>query len=623
MFKKIIISTALLCTNMAWGSQVTTDLSTEYISKVTAHLDGLDAQLQKVETAETAATTARRAARSASKNLASVQKDLDEANDNTAAYPRRINRDTNSIADKREESRSIFQNTFPEFSTPDEAIRSVNRTKNRLNEDKEIVEGQIRRKTAEISAPLDRARAAIERDRNQLRQNQTRLSNLDSQVANARTEFQNADRELKKARRLKNDPQLPRKIREAQKKFDEAKRARDERGTNCRGLRAVTRKICRRYNDAKANLRRLEAIAAPGSLRPLRQKRNRAQTNLDDLTDQRRRVASDTDSLLDALRRSESRVDDLEDELRRSTEPLRDEIADINRRIDRLASKISLAQRLETLESDISSLQRRIRRNEDRLEALPALIIKLEGDLTVAQQESEAASEKSADLAEALVIEQSVLTTERAEINSLRTEMNNSLSTVTELAPARDQAPNVDEVIMDSNAWNVLTTDLDNDWERASCRAETVKVLEQIETDEGTEEVITSASLKVVNLANPTSGFNEPVVVMTLESTTAELLDFNTVTLSASRSRVYTFDLIYSKSTSNKLFFMADLKDRKALIKFMLDKSRMKVKLANLNSEVTDQIEFSLRGSTAALNSSSSRNQSMRNACGGITVTDI
>jgi len=134
MLKKIIISSALLCSLSAWGSQTTTDLSNEYMAKVTSHLDGLEAQSLKIKTAKEEADSARRTVYSAEKSVEAVQKNLDEANDNTTAYPRRIKRDGESIADKRSESDSIFRNTFPEFNTPDEAIRSVNSSKNRLTD---------------------------------------------------------------------------------------------------------------------------------------------------------------------------------------------------------------------------------------------------------------------------------------------------------------------------------------------------------------------------------------------------------------------------------------------------------------------------------------------------------
>jgi len=621
MLKKTITSVSiLLCASIAWGSQAATDLSTEYVEKVTAHLDGLQTQLTKVETAEEEATQARRAARAATEKLSSVQKDLAEANDNTSAYPRRIKRDSESAASKREESKSIFERHFPDFDSPEEAIRSVVRRQNRLQDEKSSLEARLSRVESEFSSSLSRARSDEDSARTDLRRNQQDLDNLDTRIPSARDKLRDARQAFRKARELRDDPSLPRKIQKAKDEFAEIDRVRQERGKTCNGLSVITSGVCRKYKAARDKVRRLENIRKPGALRPLRQRRDQAKEDLDELLDEQRDLEINTDELEDDLRRAENRVSDLEDDLRRETRPLRNDIADIDDQLKRQSTKFARAKKLETLEDEIASLKKRVQRNQERLEALPALITKLEGDVATAQTESDEAAEISVDLAQEFELQKAVLPNQKAEIAQLRTDMNNSLASAADLAPAEETAPSTDNEIMTSTDWSVFTTDLDSEWDRATCRAETLEVLEEADSEE-----ISSAQLKVVNLANPKSGFNEPVVVMTIKSSrAADLAGFNTATVRLSSRRSYTFDLIYSKSTEGKLFFMAGLDDREGLIKFMLDKSRMKVTVSNLNPEVdSNDIRFSLKGSTKALNSRSSRDQSMRNACGGIKITDI
>jgi len=444
------------------------------------------------------------------------------------------------------------------------------------------------------------------------------LSNIESQIPTAKEKLRTARQAFRRAKQLKEDPQLPKKIKQAEKKLAEINEERIRQGRGCTGPGAAFSNVCRRYANAKKKLKDLKALAAPGSLKPYRQKRNQAERRLENLNTSKRELASRTHLLEDIYRRSQSRVADLEEDLRLVTGPILTELSDLDGQLNRLSLKLDKANRLETLASDIGSLQRRIRRNEENLAALPALIESLQTDLASVTQNLENAQEASADLNEALAAEQVVLTKQRSEINSLRLEMNESLSTVTELADSPAVTPNVDTEIMSSRDWSVITTELDNEWNRPTCRAETLEAVE-----EGDSEVITSANLKVVNLVNPTTGFNEPIVVVTVDSSRDDLVNFSKVTVRVSSSTTYNFDLIYSKSSKNKLFFMADLNDRKGLIEMVLKKSRMEVVLTNVNSDSSEEITFSLRGSTNALNSRSSRDNSLRNACGGINILEI
>jgi predicted nucleic acid-binding Zn-ribbon protein len=618
MLKKSIITSALLCSSLAWGSQAANEISKEYISKVTTHLDGLKNQSSVIDQAEKDVEVAKGAVRPAERNVNEIEKSLGEEKDNRSAYPRRIKRDNESIEEMRSESESIFRNTFPEFTSPEEAIRSVKSDVNFLQQEKNILEDRLRRKENEYASALSSARSDVNTNRSILEQNLRELSDVETKLPQAINELRDAREALRRAEQIVNDPQLPRRIRQAEERLETINQERIAEGKSCGGLSPIFSGVCRRWIEAREELKELRAIGRPGSLRPYRQRVAQAERTLENLRDSKRNLSSRTNFLEDDLRRSESRVSNLEEDLRLETQPLRGDIADVDRRLRGLDSKLAQAQRLESLESSIGSIGRRVERNEEKLAALPALIAKLERNLADAKQTLENAQEALADLNENLAREQNVLTAQKTEINALRLELNDSLSTVVTLNPSAVVTPNVDTEIMTSNDWSVITTDLDNEWNRATCSAERLEIVE-----EGDSEVITSANLKVVNLVNPTSGFNEPVVVMTVDSARNDLVNFSKVTVRASSSKTYTFDLIYSKSSQNKLFFMADLNDREGLIEIILKKSRMEVVLTNLNSAESEEIIFSLKGSTKALNSDSSRDNSLKNACGGIDILEL
>ncbi|MGH1469471.1 MAG: hypothetical protein ACRBBP_11475 [Bdellovibrionales bacterium] len=618
-FISITIAVALWAT-LASASERSAESSTEYINSILAHTDQSKDLKKQVNDLEKEISTASKASKTAASKVTETSKSISTKEARLESLPGKIERYQKLIETKTNESNDIFEQYFPEADSIDAAISKVSRSRQALVNEKERLTASLNSKNESFNAEIIRIETRITNNRSNKETAEDKIVSNRQDRVTLNDEIQAARQEVRKLENIKNSDDFAQRLQRTRKRFKEIDELRQSEGRNCLrrkffgGYRDKS-PTCITYRDVKPKVDRLNGINDGSLVRNIHQDQIRPKTNrLSAIEREQLQLRDRVQDLATSIRADERAVERLEDDKLIATRPIRLKLAEVDFDLESIEGKWLKAQRLKTLHDEMASHRRNIARYQGEQETLPPEIATLKVTLGELEESAQAAVDTLAALN--LEKENLVLSAQNAvsAIEENRLSMNSALAEENPLlAPVSAETPEeLPTVIMESRDWNVLTTDNDSNWMRPSCKAETslVTTIEELEV---------SADLSVVNLKNESGLYNEPLVTMTV-STTADL-DLNlykNVNLSTSKSRPgLELDFVYSMSDEGKLVFISKLSDRAELINLIAAKNTMYANLSGDN-DVLQRVSFSLRGSHNSLKSSSSKDQSLQRACGGI-----
>ncbi len=615
-----IVTIAALWAVSSIASERSVESSQEYINSILNHTDQSKNITNRVDELEGEISTARRTSRKAAEKVTAASKNISTKEARLDSLPGKIENYERRIQTKTAESNDIFGQHFPEANSIDAAISKVSSARQTLVNEKNRLTASLNRKNESFNSEISRIETRITNNRTNKEIAENKLDSNRQERSTLTDEIQTARQEIRKLENIKNRPGFPERLRKVRKRFKEIDELRQSEGRNCLkrkffgGYRDKS-PTCVTYREVKPKFDRVNGINDGSLVRDIRRNQIRPKTDrLSVIEREQSQLRDQVQDLTADIRSDERAIERLEDDKFVETRPLRLKIAEVDFDLESIHGKWLKAQRLKTLRDEMASHRRNIRRYQGEQETLPGEIASLRVSLGELTDSAQAA----ADTLDALNLEQETLVQNAQDairlIEENRLVMNSTLAEENPLlAPVNPETPEeLPTVIMESRDWNVLTTDNDSNWMRPSCKAETslVTTIEELEV---------SADLSVVNLKNENGLYNEPLVTLTV-STIADI-DLNlykNVNLSTSRSRPgLDLDFVYSMSDEGKLVFISKLSDRAELIKLIAAKNTMYANLSGDN-DVLQRVSFSLRGSNNAIKSASSRDQSLKRACGGI-----
>ncbi len=611
------------------GTFKTAENSQNYIESFLNYLDGAKINSDALKNLSEQISEARSSVSSSQQSLIGIEADLVKKRERHQSLPSKISALELQNTENSAESQRIFEEHFPNESS----ISSVIEFFTQKRQDLVTRRGRLETSLSENNTPFDEQ---ISTEENLISRYQTQINDLQNKQSQNQRDVNDLSREIKKLRQEINEvqneiesPAFIAKYEAAQTAFEEIEATRIAEGLNCRKRKGIfglggfrdNSATCKTFRTAQKIFQRLRPLV-DGSLI------NEKRASLDDFIESRRTLRAELSfirnkipNLNSDIRTAQSQIRLLKENQSVTTRPFREALAQVEFELDSTNREWSHVQKLNSLNEKNKRNLRKIERYNIEQTELPSLISRLEvqaaslnSRLQNEQSRLTAVVSEKNNLSEA--VQQSLLDIESKRLEMIQTLEEEGLR----LALAQGNEPlSTSTVIFESRDWNVMTSDNDIDWGQESCKAETTLTT-------SVENIEMSASLSVVNLMNTKGLYNEPFVAMTVSIPPVTVggpagLDLNSykkVRLRASSSRTSVeLDLVYSMSDEEHLVFVAKLSDRAELIKLIAAKNRMHAKLLT-SEDKSEDISFSLRGSSNALKSS--RSNSLAKACGGIEI---
>lgn len=628
MIKNILslIILTLSFSALAVDANETTIQSQLYIKSVLEYLDQTKSNNLRLSELNNQIKKAASTARSSDRDLDKATKTLKEKEDRLSSLTGKITRLENRNVSHIEASQDIFETRFPGEGSIDSVISNVTnqrkllvdeqlRLQTALDSENRSFDQQILRKEAEITT----ARTTISQLEEQQIQNRQQVESINGDI-------RKLTREIRELQRIKNAPGFAGRHAAAQVKFEETKLLKEQEQRNCKssnffGAFRDKSATCKAYRQAQSTLRNLDRIA---SGKPIQEKRNQVrelERNVTHIRNSQPALRRQIQSLTEDIGTARRQLERLEDNKSITTRPIRTALAEANFNLQTIERKWSYVQTLTSLRNNLASNNRNISRYKREQGTLPSVIQDLQLSLSdftgAAQINNDTLTALTTEKEELVKIDQDTILAIENMRSSMKTTQSTNLLTV--VPPAATEPIDASTVIFESKDWMVSTSEDDVDWSRASCKAET-----ELTTSLGELELEMFATLSVVNLKNSNGTYNEPLVSLSVSAMSGiDLNAYKEVVLQASSSRTeIELDLIYSMSDEENLLFIAKLSDREELIRLIAAKNTMGAKLISVD-ETSENISFSLRGSSRALKGTSSRDLSLRQACGGIEVSPL
>ncbi len=618
----ITILFTILMGTAAQSNMTAVDASERYVSGLLDLLDTTKSTNVEIEVLKIDVSKAESHLKLKSNEVVETEGSITTKESRLQSIPNLISQNDRSIIRKEQEQKNILDVNFPDASNVDDAISKTRFQKQNLVSEKQRLESSLRSIEREYNQSIESLRSLINNKNSSIKSHQKELVSNREKRSALRIEIESLRKEIRDLRAIKDAPGFEQRLRQARAAYRQAENLRASESRNCDRRNFLGRyrdrsKTCKDFRAARSLRNRLNAINSGESIRLKRDQLQSKTREIDTLKSRSERLQASIRRLEDEVSIDQRRLQSIEEDKRSATNPTRQALFQIEFDLERIERKLSLTRRLETLQTEVTSHRSNISRYERQRETFPDQIIRLRQKLTSLYEQKENATRLLFELKTQQDELLSSMSLKSEAVEQSRLNLLGTLkSTKPSLLPVDSENPNSEmkTLLYDSKDWGVWAVENDSEWSRMTCKVET-----SLEVFLGELEVF--SSLSVLNIKNAQGEYNEPLVQLTVESNTGlDLNAFKNANLRpSSTSKYFDMDLIYSKSDETKLVFLSKLSDREELIRLIAAKNTMFVNLVTENPEVSENISFSLRGSSNSLKSS--RNQSLKTACGGIEVT--
>lgn len=432
--------------------------------------------------------------------------------------------------------------------------------------------------------------------------------------ATAREELDAASEELDnlQARKseikvLSNNPNLDAQIEHAALKEAELGAARPKK---CKKgfLNLGYKKACRNHDRAIARLRFLRNVKAGTALENIKAEIQSQMGVVDDASENLQKARRQKRRLETRLAELQGKQLHQEDLKRTATASTRSAIEELELERIQFQPKIDLAMSISSLESQVSSHLSEAESLEQDQNSLPAEIAALEGSTQAKLKAKEDAITAAAAQAEVASAALGAITIAKTEALETREDLADDLAE-SNGSILVGEAIDIEEkgtLIKKYGRWNVYKANTDVVFENNICKAETVSTVDEV-----------TMKLQVLEVASANDSYLEPMIIVSVESETADLTAYHNLVMSVKgvKDAEFKADLIPSRSFDNKRVFMVQLDDRKPYLPLIILKGTVIADFTDAGEK--ESHTFSLKGSQ---NSITKGSKSLRRSCGKIDI---